>query len=139
MAVTNPALWRALFGFSLAGARAADLDTLTLNLFPDGIAPADFQRLLDNLRDESFSAVLQSQGWPPFAPLPGPRADIRVFGAARDRLVPRADLIATAFWYGGTPTVLPGLGHMPMLGAGADRLAAALLRWAMQYVGDRAD
>lgn len=130
LALTDPGLWSALAAFGLGQSGAADMERIRRSLFPAGIGEPDFRRVVANLRDESFAALLQSLGLPPFAPWPGPRRDVSVFGATRDPLVPPPDIHATAAWYGGFARLLPRAGHLPMLGRDGDATAARLLRWA---------
>ncbi|SFD03347.1 alpha/beta hydrolase [Tropicimonas isoalkanivorans] len=114
MAFTNPQLWRALFAYSLFGLAAVDLEVMRRNLFPGGIEQGQFLRMLTRLTDESLAATARTRGFPPFAPLPGPRADILVIGGGQDRLVPPLDIHLTGMYYATRPRSVEGAGHMPM-------------------------
>ena len=84
------------------------------NLFPNGIAETEFRTLLNRLTDESLAATARTPGFPPFAPLPGPRSDLLVIGAGRDKFVPPLDVHLTGLYYGTRPRIVAGAGHMPM-------------------------
>lgn len=129
MALMNPTLWKALCDFSLFGLSQTDPRVMRENLFPNGVAEHDFGTFVRQLRDESLAATAGAGGFPPFAPLPSPRDNICVIGAARDRLVPPLDVWMTAAWYGQTPIILPQAGHMPMLEGRRDQLAQELIGW----------
>lgn len=129
MALTNPPLWRALFDFSLFGLSQTDPRVVRENLFPNGVSEYDFGTFLNHLRDESLAATAGAGGFPPFAPLPGPRSNVCVIGAARDRLVPALDVWMTAAWYGQTPHILSHAGHMPMLEDSRSEFADLLIGW----------
>lgn len=134
MALLNPSLWRNLARFSLFGADHADMTVMRDNLFPGGIDGQSFAALQGRLRDESLAAMLQAGGFPPFAPLPGPRGDVMVIGGARDRFVPALDAMLTGLWYGGAARLLPGAGHMPMQEPESQTaLAAMMLGWLEQF------
>ena len=129
MAVTNPPLWKALMEYSLFGLAHSDHHVMRHNLFPNGVGDQDYLTFVNQLRDESLTATAGASGLPPFAPMPGPRQNIMILGAGRDRLVPALDIWLTAAWYGRQPVILPKAGHMPMLEAGREALAEELLGW----------
>lgn len=114
MAATNLPLWKALFDFTFLGLAATDLNVMRRNLFPNGIGDSDFRRLLSRFSDESLAATARTPGFPPFAPLPGPRSDMLVIGATEDRFVPPLDVHLTALYYGVPARMIAGAGHMPM-------------------------
>ncbi|MEM8553887.1 MAG: alpha/beta fold hydrolase [Pseudomonadota bacterium] len=127
MAVFNPALFFALWDFSLAGINPQNMDVMRANLFPNGITTRDFNALVPQLTDESLRAMSEAMGFPPFAPLPIPRDDVLVVGGSRDRFIPLQDLYATALYYGGLPKVISGAGHLMMQEALAPETADAIL------------
>ncbi|MBE3638921.1 alpha/beta hydrolase [Mangrovicoccus algicola] len=127
MAWLDPALYLALMDFTVAGLHPGNVDIMRAALFPQGIADRDFDALVPKLSEESLSAMTRALGFPPFAPLPGPRPDLMVIGGALDRLVPVADSWATAAYYGGLPRIIPETGHVLMMGPTAPRTAAAIL------------
>ncbi len=129
MAVTNPTLWKTLIDYSLFGLAQTDARVMRENLFPNGVSELDFNTFVQHLRDESLAATAGAGGLPPFAPMPGPRKNLCVIGASRDRLVPPADVWMTAAWYGRQPRMLAEAGHMPMLEPGRGKLAEELLDW----------
>lgn len=129
MAWTNPDLYAAMADFSLAGLTPQAIPVMRANLFPEGISDEDFDTILSEFTDESLRAMVQAQGFPPFAPLPGPRRDILVLGGAMDRLIPTSDVWGTALYYGTTPTILPGAGHVMMKGPGAPLATDHILRF----------
>lgn len=130
MAFVNPELWQAMLDFSLLGISAADAGVLRRNFFPGGISDREFRRVMNNIRDESLAALSQAMGFPPFAPLPGPRSDVLVIGGGRDRLVPVVDVALTALYYGSWPRIMTEAGHMPMLEAdGAVQVVNEILLW----------
>lgn len=129
MAVTNPDLFAALMDFGFAGLTPQTVPILRANLFPEGISDDDFSGLLSQFTDESLRAMAQAQGFPPFAPFPGPRHDMLVIGGALDRLVPIHDVWGTALYYGTTPSILPGAGHVMMRGPGAALATQEILRF----------
>ena len=129
MALVNPALWVTLAEFALYGPAGADMEVMRAAFYPRGVSDRDYAMLVNNMRDESMAAMLQAAGFPPFAPLPGPRRDLLVLGGALDRIVPATDVALTAAWYGTLPEIVPGAGHMLMhddAGAGAIR---RILTW----------
>ena len=138
MAVTNPALWRALFDFSLYGQRGTDMAVMRRNLFPNGISNGDYAEMVANMRDESLNAMLQANGFPPFAPLPGPRSDVLIIGGTEDRFVPWLDVTLTATYYGGLPVIVQGGGHMLMSEPVWPRAAEAILHWLPELADARA-
>lgn len=130
MAFTNLPLWKALLDFSLFGVAAADLVVLRQNLFPNGIEDRLFRKLMLRFTDESLAATSRTPGFPPFAPLPGPRSDMLVIGASEDRFVPRLDVHLTGLYYGTKPQIVEGAGHMPMFEpAHAGTTAGLILDW----------
>lgn len=129
IAFTNPDLWKTLFDFSLFGVRGTDMDVMRRNLFPNGIGHADYADIVANLRDESFKAMAQASGFPPFAPLPGPRGDVLVIGGGQDRFVPLLDVVLTGAYYGTMPVVIEDGGHMLMTEPVWPRAAQAILDW----------
>ncbi|MFV0359080.1 alpha/beta hydrolase [Tropicimonas sp.] len=129
-AMCNPLLWMALARFSLFGVSEVDTGLMRRNLFPGGITEAEFQRLLPRFTDESLAATIRTTGFPPFAPLPGPRADMLVIGASQDRLLPLTDICLTGLYYGVAPKIVRGAGHMPMYEpAHAGETAGLILDW----------
>ncbi|WP_108263208.1 alpha/beta fold hydrolase [Mangrovicoccus ximenensis] len=116
MAWFNPELYLALMDFSMAGLNAGNVGVMRHNLFPSGISDREFDALVPQMTDESLRAMTQALGFPPFAPLPGPQADVLVIGGALDRMVPMADVYGTALYYGGLPRIIPGAGHVLMMG-----------------------
>ncbi|MGB0660588.1 MAG: alpha/beta hydrolase [Mangrovicoccus sp.] len=130
MALTNPELFATLSDFSLMGLAGTNIGVLRKNLFPSGISDRDFGEIVPRLRDESLKAMMQSLGWPPFAPFPGPRADMLVIGGDKDRLVPFWDVVMTAAYYGTQPKLIPGGGHMLMQEAVADKAITAIADFA---------
>ena len=129
MALTNPPLWKALMDYSLFGLAHTDHAVMRDNLFPNGVGEHDYRTFVSHLRDESLAATAGAGGVPPFAPLPGPRDNVLILGAGRDRLVPALDVWLTGAWYGKPPVILPRAGHMPMLEASRGELAQELLDW----------
>ena len=127
MAWTNPDLYAALTDFALAGITPQNDRIIRANLFPAGVTDAEFDDLVPQLTDESLRAMTQAMGFPPFAPLPGPRPDVMVIGGGQDRFVPMTDLIGTAFYYGGLPRIIPEAGHALMLGPSAPKVADEIL------------
>lgn len=128
MAFTNLPLWKALFDFSLFGIAAADVDVMRANLFPNGIADDAYDRLLARFTDESLAATARTSSF--FGPLPGPRRDMLVIGAGRDRFVPPLDVHLTGLYYGCAAQIIPGAGHMPMCEpAFAGPTASRVLDW----------
>ena len=129
MAFTNPDLWLALFDFSLFGQRGTDMNIMRRNLFPGGIGNGDYADMVANMRDESFKALIQANGFPPFAPLPGPRGDVLVIGGTEDRFVPWLDVMLTGTYYGTLPVIVQGGGHMLMSEPVWPSAAEAILSW----------
>ncbi|MGS4944343.1 alpha/beta hydrolase [Meridianimarinicoccus sp. RP-17] len=129
LALTAPHVWRMLGRFALEGPAAADMDLMRQVFFPGGVRDRTFLALVANLRDESLAALVQASGWPPFAPLPGPREDVLVIGGGRDVVVPPTDTWLTAGYYGTRPVILPGAGHMLMHDAEAAQAGAAIRDW----------
>lgn len=129
MAFTNPDLWKALSDFSLFGRRGTDMNVMRKNLFPNGVSNGDYGEIIANLRDESFKAMAQAAGFPPFAPLPGPRSDILVIGGTEDRFVPWLDVMLTGTYYGTMPVIVQGGGHMLMSEPVWPKVTAAILDW----------
>lgn len=129
MAYTNPLLWKALLDFSLYGLTQTDPQVIRKNLFPNGVSNREFHSFVAQLRDESLAATAGALGFPPFAPLPGPRRNVLVIGAERDRLIPQSDVWMTAAWYGKVPHIVPDAGHMPMLEEARFALADHLVSW----------
>lgn len=138
MAFTNPDLWRALFDFSLFGQRGTDMDVMRRNLFPRGVSNGDYSEMVGNLRDESFKALAQANGFPPFAPLPGPRGDVLVIGGTEDRFVPWLDIMFTGTYYGTLPVIVQGGGHMLVSEPVWPRAADAILDWLPGLTNQRA-
>ncbi|SNT22294.1 alpha/beta fold hydrolase [Tropicimonas sediminicola] len=114
MATTNLALWKAMFDLSFFGVAATDPRVIRDNMFPNGISEAEFRTVLSRLTDEALAATARTSGFPPFAPLPGPRSDLLVIGAGKDRFVPPLDVHLTGLYYGSRPRIVAGAGHMPM-------------------------
>ncbi len=134
MALTNLPLWKAMFDFSLFGVAAADLSVLRANLFPNGIEDRLFGKLMSRFTDESLAATSRTPGFPPFAPLPGPRSDMLVIGASQDRFVPPLDVHLTGYYYGTRPQIIEGAGHMPMFEPDfAAQTAGTILDWLGRY------
>lgn len=130
LALTDLRLWKALFDFSVFGPGAVDAGMMRRALFPGGIDAARFRRLLAGLTDESLAATARAWGFPPFAPLPGPRADVLVIGGGRDRLVPPLDIHLTGLYYATRPRVVAGAGHLPMYEPhSAPETARIILDW----------
>ena len=134
MALVNPALWVTLAEFALYGPAGADMEVMRANFYPRGVSDRDYAMLVNNMRDESMVAMLQAAGFPPFAPLPGPRRDVLVLGGALDRIVPATDVALTAAWYGTLPEIVPGAGHMLM----HDDAGAGAIRRILTWLDDRA-
>lgn len=129
LALLAPEVWRMLAGFALHGPAGADMALMRQVFFPRGVADRTFAALAANLRDESLAALVQASGWPPFAPLPGPRGDVLVIGGGRDVVVPATDTWLTAGYYGTRPVILPGAGHMLMHDPEARHAVAAIRDW----------
>lgn len=128
MAFTNLPLWKALFDFSIFGVAATDVAVMRANLFPGGIADEDYERLLTRFSDESLAATARTSGF--FGPFPGPRHDMLVIGAGRDRFVPPLDVHLTGLYYGCAAQIIAGAGHMPMCEpAFAGQTATRVLDW----------
>lgn len=135
MAVLNPLLWRALAQFSLFGPAATDLEVMRANFYPRGVSDRDYATLINNLRDESLAAMTQALGFPPFAPLPGPRSDVMVLGGALDRLVPPFDVMLTGAYFGVMPEFVPDAGHMIMHDDAGSGAIARILGWLDRRAG----
>lgn len=136
MAIMAPDLWATLWDFSLFGVSGADPQVLRRHLFPSGVGEASYRSMLTNLRDESLPATLRAMGFPPFAPLPGPRGNILVLGGGRDRFIPPLDVALTAAYYGNRATILPKAGHMPMHEPGASEEIADVILGFLEDVAD---
>ncbi len=128
LALTAPHVWQMLVQFALHGPAGADMALMRQVFFPGGVSDQVFRTLVANLRDESLAALVQAGGWPPFAPMPGPRGDVLVIGGERDIVVPLADTWLTAGWYGTRPVILEAAGHMLMHEPAAARAAVAAIR-----------
>lgn len=130
LALTAPQVWQMLGRFALHGPAGADMALMRQVFFPGGVSERVFRALVADLRDESLAALVQAAGWPPFAPLPGPRGDVLVIGGGQDIVVPPVDTWLTAGWYGTRPVILEQAGHMLMHEAGAaDAAADAIRTW----------
>lgn len=129
MAWMNPDLYAALLDFSVVGLTPRSIPVMRKNLFPGGVSDETFDALLPEFTDESLRAMTQALGFPPFAPLPGPRRDILVLGGANDRFVPAHDVWGTALYFGTTPKILPDAGHMMMMGDAAPRATEEILEF----------
>lgn len=129
LALTAPQVWRMLGQFALHGPAGADMALMRDVFFPGGVSDRTYRALVANLRDESLAALVQASGWPPFAPLPGPRGDVLVIGGGRDVVVPPADTWLTAAYYGTRPVILPAAGHMLMHEHEAGQAVAAIRDW----------
>ncbi|WP_240722691.1 alpha/beta fold hydrolase [Poseidonocella sp. HB161398] len=127
MAWLNPELYMALMDFSMAGLNPGNIGVMRHNLFPRGISDRDFGELVPKMTDESLRAMTQALGFPPFAPLPGPQSDVLVIGGELDRMVPVPDAYGTAFYYGGIPRIIPGAGHVLMMGEPAPAVISEIL------------
>lgn len=128
LALTAPEVWEMLGRFALHGPAGTDMAVMRRVFFPNGVSDRMFRSLVANLRDESLAALVQAAGWPPFAPLPGPRGDVLVIGGGRDMVVPATDTWLTAGWYGTRPVMLEQAGHMLMHEPDAARAAVAAIR-----------
>ncbi|MEM1360901.1 MAG: alpha/beta hydrolase [Pseudomonadota bacterium] len=129
MAFTDPDLWQTLADFSLLGLRGTNQTILRHALFPSGISDTDYAEMAANLRDESFKAMAQASGLLPFAPFPGPRSDVLVIGGTKDRFVPWLDVMLTGIYYGTTPVMVEGGGHMLMSEPCWTEAADAIMKW----------
>lgn len=129
MAITNPSLWQTLAQFSVFGPMHADMNLMRQAFYPNGISDREYRAMVANLRDESLAASVQTLGFPPFAPLPGPRSDVLVIGGGADAVIPPLDVWLTAAYYGTRPVIVPGAGHMLMHEASAHQAVAAILEW----------
>lgn len=129
IAFTNPELWQALMDFGLHGLRGTDINVMRRNLFPGGISTAKFTEMAAGFTNESLRALTEANGFPPFAPLPGPRSDVLVMGGGRDRFVPMLDLMLTGFYFGTQPKVIPEGGHMLMSEPVWPQASGAILEW----------
>jgi len=139
LAVARPQVWRMLARFALHGPAGTDMALMRDVFFPGGVSDRTFAMLVANLRDESLAALAQASGWPPFAPLPGPRGDVLVIGGGRDVVVPPADTWLTAGYYGTRPVLLRHAGHMPMHERQPAAAAGAAIRdWCAARAGRRA-
>lgn len=128
LALSAPHVWQMLSQFALHGPAGTDMGLMRQVFFPGGVSDRVFRSLVANLRDESLAALVQAAGWPPFAPLPGPRRDVLVIGGGRDIVVPVTDTWLTAGWYGTRPVMLEQAGHMLMVEPAAARAATAAIR-----------
>ncbi len=125
--------WRSLMAANQLGLRHGDHESVRRVLFSNRIAPEAYAAFLAESQEESPLIGLQLQGWPPFAPLPWQLAGLPpmlVLGGGEDRLVPPAELRATATYYGADCRLLPGMPHMMMLEPDWRRAADAILEWA---------
>lgn len=126
---SEPRLWRELSAMFTSGPQSADLGVLREGLFSNRLDEAAFERFAARVGDESRVIGFELQGLRPFAPMPWEAPPMLVLGGSADRFIRKADLWATAAWYGVEATILPDLSHSLMLDPDWKRAADALLAW----------
>lgn len=129
MLFRSPNLWREMARYSLFGLASINIDALREGLFPNGVDDETFRYLVDHLQDESLLAMSGAMGWPPFAPPPLSQENILVIGGTDDHFVPPTDTYATAAYYGVTPHLVGGAGHMLMYEPAGKEAVTIVLDW----------
>ena len=116
--------------FYPGGVMGNDKVVMRKALFSESASDAIFNRLWDQVCDESFVASSEVQGLRSFAPQPGmKRPAVFVGGAADDRFIPSAEVCRTAAYYGVEAVMVEDLAHLVMIDTNWEDMAKPLLSW----------
>ena len=144
-----------LAGSSLRLLAEAPSQFLALNLYQNGMHQPDWNELRDMLfspaasdeaialmarraQPESQRAIMDMALVNPLFIRPLPPLPTLVLGAADDKLIAPADVVATATRLDSSAEVLPHMGHMMMLDRHWEQAAARMLEWLGQHWPDSA-
>lgn len=139
-----------LAGSSLRLMTQAPSQFLALNLYQNGMHQPDWTQLRDMLfsphaseesvalmarraQQESQRAIMDMTLVNPLFIRPLPPLPALVLGAADDRLISAADVVATAARLDSSAEILPHMGHMMMLDGRWEQVAARILEWLGQH------
>ncbi|RXZ42164.1 alpha/beta hydrolase [Crenobacter cavernae] len=106
-----------------------DLAELREMLFSPAASDRTIAEFARHAQPESQRAVLEMAFVPPLLQPRLPDVPALVLGATGDALISADDVAATARRLRSPAEMLPGIGHMMMLDAGWERVAARLLSW----------
>lgn len=129
MAARSPRMLAVLLEMSSGRFPPADKGLMRQMLFPPDTADVELDGFLARVGPESPKLASELQGWPPLAPAPWLAPKVFVLGGADDAIIPSDEVCRTGLYYGCSPEIVPGLGHMVMSGSQWNESAARLRRW----------
>ncbi|WP_341676655.1 alpha/beta fold hydrolase [Niveibacterium sp. SC-1] len=116
----------------LAGGGQIGTESLVDAMFYRALPEADLRRFFEQMQPESQRAIWDMMGFS----LPRVRRDhcpqVLVMGAEEDALIPAVAVRHTAFAWGVTPRLVPGIGHGVMLETNWQAAAAPLRDWLLE-------
>ncbi|MCK5384459.1 MAG: alpha/beta fold hydrolase [Alphaproteobacteria bacterium] len=130
MMLFYPQIFHEISRMLVMGTASTDKVVMRKALFSESASDAIFNRLWDQVCDESFVASSEVQGLRSFAPQPGmKRPAVFVGGAADDRFIPSAEVCRTAAYYGVEAVMVEDLAHLVMIDTNWEDMAKPLLSW----------
>jgi len=132
MSVTDPRLWSSMLALTLGKTPAHNDPAFRRALFSPDTHSTTIEEVAKRAGPESPWAVIDAQGWPPFAPAPWAAPPAFVLGGSIDRLIPEDEVRRTGMYYGAVTRIVPDLAHALMLEPRWEPGAHELEAWLKQ-------
>lgn len=129
LAALNPHLLWLLSCFQFGATRDYNLGDVRDLLFSPAMPDDALHEFVAQAQPESLQALWDMSLPQPWRMWSLPKVPALVLGAGLDRIIPAADVTATAHALGAEPVFVEDVGHAVMLDAGSPRVTQQLLIW----------